>query len=493
MATRTKVFYEGVIGMEIHAELLTESKMFCRCPVVDSTMAPPNTAVCEICTGQPGVLPVINKKAFEYAMMVGLALNCEIAEFNQFARKNYFYPDLPKGYQISQYEFPLAVNGYVEIELPDGRSKRIRIRRAHLEEDTGKSIHLSDNTSLVDFNRSGVPLLEIVTEPDMNSAEEVEAYARKLRAILQYLGVNTGDMSKGVLRMEANVSVRPINSGEFRTRTEIKNLNSIRNVVRATEFEIKRQTEVWESGGTVIQATMGWDEQRQRTVIQRTKETASDYRYFPEPDLPVIHVSREWVESVRATMPELPDAKRARFIKDFGLNAYDAGLLVADRSVATYFEAAVAAGGDAKTVVNWIIGEVFRLMNKDGLEREEIDSIALKPQILVDLIKLIDGKTINNNTGKKVLEMLYNGEGSDPSALVTAHSLAQESDTDVLRKAVMDVLDANPSEVERFINGEEKVIKFLMGQVMRATKGKGDAQVVQQVLDEELAKRKSST
>jgi aspartyl-tRNA(Asn)/glutamyl-tRNA(Gln) amidotransferase subunit B len=481
--------YEAVIGMEVHAELLTQSKMFCRCPVVDLTTATPNTAVCPVCLGMPGVLPVINRQAVEYAIMVGLALNCKIAEFNQFARKNYFYPDLPKGYQITQYEYPLAVNGYMMIDLPDGSAKRIGIRRAHLEEDTGKNTHLNDGTSLVDFNRSGVPLLEIVTEPDIRNADEAEAYARKLRAILQYLGVNSGDMSKGVLRMEANISVRPVGSSEFRTRTEVKNMNSIRNMYRAIAYEIQRQIEVWESGGAVIQETRGWDDQRQKTVSQRSKESADDYRYFPEPDLPVLEISRTWDEEVRARMPELPDAKRERFMRELGLSAYDAAVLTADRPIADYFEAAVAAGSDPKTVANWMMGELFRLMNKAGLERDQIGEILVKPQQLVGVIRLIEKKTINNNSGKKVLEIVYN-EGGDPAQIVKVGELAQEFDESVLREAVIQALSENPKEVERWLNGEEKVARFLMGQVMRTLHGKGDAQVIQQLLDEELNNRK---
>ncbi len=481
--------WEAVIGMEVHAELETHSKMFCTCPVVDVTVAEPNTATCPVCTAMPGVLPVINQQAIEFSMMVGLALNCEIPEFNIFARKNYFYPDLPKGYQISQYEYPLAQNGWIEIDLPDGSTKRIRIRRAHLEEDTGKSIHLSDGSSLVDFNRAGIPLLEIVTEPDIRNAEEAEAYARKLRSILQYLGVNTGDMSKGVLRVEANISVRPEGSDELRSRTEVKNLNSIRNMYRATQCEIERQIKVWESGGTVQQVTMGWDEQAQKTVVQRTKEYAEDYRYFPEPDLPVVEVSREWVAKIQTQMPELPDAKRDRFTNELGLNAYDAGVLIADRAIADYFEAAVAAGGDAKAVSNWISGEIFRLMNNDGLEREQIGEIKATPDKLVALIALVNKNTINNNTAKKVLEMVY-ADGGEPDAIVKEKGLAQESDEGVLRDAVVNVLDENPSEVERWLGGEEKVAKFLMGQVMRILRGKGNAQVVSQLIDEELEKRR---
>ena len=309
-----------IIGLEIHAELLTKSKMFSSCPVVDSVTAPPNTAVDPVSLGLPGTLPVINMEAVEMAMQVGLALNCDIPPVNQFARKSYFYPDLPKGYQISQYDRPLNVNGYLDIDLSDGTTKRIRIRRAHLEEDTGKSVHV-DNYSLIDYNRAGVPLLEIVTEPDINSAEEAEAFARKLRSILQYLGVNDGDMSKGVMRVEPNISVKHRDDTGYRTRTEVKNLNSIRSLYRSIEYEVARQIKAWESGEGVRQATMGWDEVRQRTVVQRFKESAEEYRYFPEPDLPILEVSREWIERVRVRLPELPDAKRDRFTRDFGLSA----------------------------------------------------------------------------------------------------------------------------------------------------------------------------
>ncbi len=480
--------YEAVIGLEVHAELETASKMFCSCAVVDSTSAAPNTVVCPVCLGMPGVLPVINRQAVEFGLRVGLALNCEIPAFNQFARKSYFYPDLPKGYQISQYEFPLATNGWLEIDLPDGSTRRIRIKRAHLEEDTGKLTHVNEH-SLVDLNRAGVPLLEIVSEADLRSAEEAEAYARKLRAILRYLGVNSGDMSKGVLRMEPNISVRPVGSDELRTRTEIKNLNSIRSLARASAYEIERQIRVWESGGEVRQATMGWDEHRQITVVQRVKESADDYRYFPEPDLPVLEISREWVEAARATLPELPDARRDRFMADFGLSRYDASVLVAEKAVAEYFEAAVNAGGEPKQVANYITGEVFRQMNAEGLDRDTIDTINLTPQSLASLIGLVQDGTINHNIAKQLLVTLYE-EGGDPARLVEAQGLAQVSDADVLGKVVAQVLDEHPTEVERFLAGEEKLIMFLMGMVMRAMRGKADARVVQRLLSEQLEARR---
>jgi aspartyl-tRNA(Asn)/glutamyl-tRNA(Gln) amidotransferase subunit B len=482
------IIYEPVIGLEVHAELETASKMFCACAVVDSTSAEPNRHVCPVCLGMPGVLPVVNHQAVEFGLRVGLALNCEIPAFNRFDRKSYFYPDLPKGYQISQYQYPLAVNGWMEIDLPDGSTKRIRIRRAHLEEDTGKLTHVNDH-SLVDLNRAGVPLLEIVTEADLHSAEEVEAYARKLRAILRYLGANSGDMSKGVLRMEPNISVRPLGSTELRTRTEVKNLNSIRVLARATAYEIERQIQVYESGGQVRQATLGWDETRQVTVVQRVKESADDYRYFPEPDLPVLEISQAWVEAVRAALPELPDTKRDRFIGAFGLSRYDASVLVADQAVADYFEAAQQAGGDPKQLANYIIGEVFRQMNDEGRERDAIGAIKLTPQALAGLVSLVQNGTINHNTARQLLVTLY-AQGGDPAALVREQGLAQVSDESALISAIAAVLDKHPGEVARYLAGEEKLIKFLIGLVMRSLKGRGDAQAVQRLLIEQLEARR---
>ncbi len=359
-----------IVGLEIHAELMTKSKMFSACPVVDSVTAPPNTAVDAVSMGLPGTLPVINQTAVEMAMMVGLALHCEIPPINQFARKSYFYPDLPKGYQISQYDRPICVNGYLDVELSDGSTQRIRVRRAHLEEDTGKSIHVGSQ-SLIDLNRAGVPLLEIVTEPDIHSAEAAELFARKLRAILQYLGVNNGDMSKGVMRVEPNISVQHQDDTGYRTRTEVKNLNSIRSLYRSIEYEVERQIKAWENHTGVRQATMGWDEAKQRTVVQRYKESADEYRYFPEPDLPILEMSREWVEQVRRRLPELPDAKRDRFV-NLGLSAYDASVLVADKAVASYYEDVLASGANAKSAANWIIGNLFSLSNRDGIERENV-------------------------------------------------------------------------------------------------------------------------
>lgn len=479
-----------VIGLEVHAELQTQSKMFSACPVVDSVEAAPNSAVDPLSLGLPGTLPVINKQAVEYAMMVGLALNCEIPPFNQFARKSYFYPDLPKGYQISQYDHPLNINGYLDIDLPDGATKRIGITRAHLEEDTGKLTHIGGGFSLVDYNRAGVPLLEIVSEPDLRSAEETEAYARKLRAILRYLGVNNGDMSKGILRFEANVSVMHKDDAAYRQRTEIKNLNSIRNMVRAIEYEVARQIKLWERGDEVKPATLGWDEAKSRIVIQRYKERADEYRYFPEPDLPIVEVSRAWVEEVRARLPELPDAKRVRFIESLGLSPYDAAQLVDEQAVAHYYEAALAADADARTAANYLTGGLFTLMNAHNVSREEIESIRIAPAQFAALCALVDAGTLNKGTAQKVLEMMW-ASGDDPAAIVEREGLAQVSDADLIGATIDSVLAANADMVQGYLAGKDKLFGALMGQSMRALGGKGDPQVVTELLRARLDAMKS--
>ncbi len=473
--------YEPVIGLEVHAELLTESKMFCGCPVVDSTAAPPNTTTCPVCTAQPGVLPVINRQAIEYGMMVGLALHCTINDFNQFARKSYFYPDLPKGYQISQYEHPLASNGYIDIEIGN-QTRRVGVRRAHLEEDTGKLFHMGDY-SLVDLNRAGVPLLEIVSEPDMHSVEEVEAYARKLRAILVYLGVNHGDMSKGVLRFEANISIRPAGSSEFNTRTEVKNLNSIRSLVRATRFEIARQIKIVEAGGTVDQETLGFSEESGETYAQRSKEHAHDYRYFPEPDLPPLVISREWVKRVEATLPELPDAKRDRFVAQFGRSRDEATLLVSDKDAADHFERAIADGGDPGIVANLIIGESFRLMNEQGVPFKLLN---IPPVTTAGVSELIEANTINLNTAKYVYSRAIE-TGEAPELIVKKENLAQISDTATLEAIVNKVIADSLNEVQSYLGGKEGLFGWFVGQVMKETKGKGNAALVNQMLKEKLA------
>jgi len=478
--------YEGVIGLEVHAELLTKSKMFCGCAVVMSDGETPNSHVCPICTGMPGMLPVINRRAVEMTIMAGLALNCTIEEFNIFARKNYFYPDLPKGYQISQYEFPLCRNGWLDIETSQG-TKRIRIRRVHLEEDTGKSIH-AGGSSLVDFNRSGVPLMEIVSEPDLRSAEEVKAYAEKLRAIVRYLGVNSGDMEKGVIRFEPNISIRPVGATEFGTRTELKNLNSFRALERGTAYELKRQQEVIERGEKVKQETRGWDEAANKTVPQRSKEFAEDYRYFPEPDLPPLLVERAWVEQLRAALPELPDAKRERFVKEYGLSVGEAGILVVERAVADYFEAAVkqSSGRSPKSVFNWLTGELFRYMNES---LTPIEQVKVTPPLLGELIDLVESGAININTGKRVLgEMFKSGESA--RAIVAAKGLAQISDAGAIEAIVTKVLDANSAEVEKYLGGKETVLGFLVGQVMKESRGKANPGAVQEIVRRQLATRK---
>ena len=498
--------YEPVIGLEVHAELQTRSKMFCGCAVVDSTKAEPNLYVCPVCTGMPGSLPVVNQRAVEYGIMVGLALHCRINPINVFSRKSYFYPDLPKGYQISQYDLPFCRDGWLTIELDYTRrtpceERRIGIRRVHLEEDTGKLLH-RDGISLVDFNRSGVPLLEIVSEPDLHSLDEVRAYATKLRSILRYLGVNSGDMEKGVIRFEANVSVRPAGSTQLYTRTEIKNLNSFRALLRAVEYEINRQTALMRAGGAVKQQTLGWDEGRGMTVPQRSKEFAEDYRYFPEPDLPPLEISPAWVEQIAAQLPELPDAKRERFMRDYGLSRYDAGVLVAERAVADYFEQAVheslvvsvanlrAQAGppiSPKSIANWITGEIFRLMKETDTE---IEQVRVTPAHLVALIRLVEAGTINANTGKEVLsEMFMSGRSAE--AIVQERGLAQISEESVLAQVVAQVLAGHPNEVQTYLSGKETVARWLMGQVMRATQGKANPALAQRLLEEQLARLKS--
>jgi aspartyl-tRNA(Asn)/glutamyl-tRNA(Gln) amidotransferase subunit B len=478
--------YEPVIGLEVHAQIHTASKMFCSCPVVEDTGdLPPNTYVCPVCTAMPGTLPVINRRAVEMAIMAGLALNCEVNPVTVFARKNYFYPDLPKGYQISQYDLPICTGGYLEIEA-DGERKRIGVTRAHMEEDAGK-LHHGGGASLVDLNRAGVPLIEIVSEPDMRSVEEVRAYAAKLRSILVYLGVNSGDMEKGMMRFEANVSVRAIGSDAMNPRHEIKNLNSFRALARSVEYEIRHQIEVYESGGTITQQTMGWDEERGVTVPQRGKEQAHDYRYFPEPDLPPLEIGREWVAELRAQLPELPEARHARFIAGYGLSDYDAGVLVADKAVADYYEAAIAASkSDPKTVANWITGVLFRLMKESG---PEICTVQVSPQALAELVGLVEDNTINTNTGKDVLAEMF-ASGCSARQIVEGRGLAQVSDAAALEQIVAQVLEENPAQVAKYLSGKGQVLGWLMGQVMKATRGKANPQVVRKLLQAQLEARR---
>lgn len=486
--------YEAVIGLEVHAELQTRSKMFCACPVVDSTQAEPNSAVCPVCAGMPGTLPVVNRTAVELALRVALALECAIAPLSLFARKNYFYPDLPKGYQISQYEYPLAQRGVLRIETSRGE-KVVRIRRVHLEEDTGKLLHVNqpdgEAFSLVDLNRAGVPLLEIVSEPDMHSLEEVRAYATALRAILRRVGANSGDMEKGVIRFEANVSLRPQGSDQLGTRVEIKNLNSFRAMERAIAYEIERQSRVLERGETVEQETLGWDDTAQLTFSQRSKEEAHDYRYFPEPDLPPLIVEPEWIKQVRAALPELPQAMKNRFMQQYGLNAGEAALLSEDEAVARYFEACVSEAGPAvpaRTIALWICGEIFGRLNQSG---ESIEAMRLTPAALVELLRLAADQTINLNTAKMVLsEMLATGRGA--AEIIGERGLTQVTDTALIAEIVARVLAENPREVEAYYQGKTTVFNWLLGQVMRQTGGRASPSAARAELERQLSASKTA-
>jgi aspartyl-tRNA(Asn)/glutamyl-tRNA(Gln) amidotransferase subunit B len=482
--------YELVVGMEVHAQALTQSKMFCRC-ATDYQGAPPNTRTCPTCLALPGALPVINAAAVEATIRTGLALNCRINESAVFARKNYTYPDLPKGYQVSQYELPLCEAGYLEIDLDDGSTRRVRIRRVHLEEDTGRSVH-EGGYSLIDLNRAGVPLMEIVTEADIHSPEEAYAYLTRLRATLRALGVNSGDMEKGALRCEPNISVRTLAQKartEYGVKVEVKNLNSFRAVRSAIAYELERQVKVIEAGGAVVQVNMGWDEEKQRTVVQRSKEDAHDYRYFPEPDLPPLHVSREEVARLAAALPELPAAKRNRYEQAWGVRRIEANVLTSEAAVARFFEEAVAAYGEQdgkpQRLATWMTGELFRLLYADGEGQDlrQIAAVKITPAHFAALLKLVDDKAINPNTGKKVLETMY-ATGDAPEAVVAREGLAMVSDASVIDEAIAAIFAARAAELARYRGGEEKLFGFFMGQVMRATKGKADPAAAKARLEE---------
>ncbi|MBC7232084.1 MAG: Asp-tRNA(Asn)/Glu-tRNA(Gln) amidotransferase subunit GatB [Chloroflexi bacterium] len=476
--------YEPTIGLETHAQLLTASKVFCSCSS-NYAAASPNTLVCPVCLGMPGSLPVINQRAVEYVIMTGLALNCRIAEFSRFDRKNYHYPDLVKGYQISQYDLPLCRDGWVEIQVSGG-TKRIGIQDVHLEEDTGKLIHVGGQ-SLIDFNRSGVPLMEIVTKPDFTSIEEVREYVLKLRRILRYLGVSSGNMEEGAMRFEANVSLHPAGVAEKGTRVEIKNLNSFRALLRSLEYEINRQNQVLQQGGKIDRETRGWDDERGVTFVQRSKEFADDYRYFPEPDLPPLEISREWVEEIRSRMPELPDERYRRFLSEYGLSAYDAGLLTDDRPIADYFEQAVAIakprGIQPKTIANWITGELFRLLRASGTEPT---AIQVPPEQLVELIVMLNENSITMTSAKHVLEVMFH-TGKAARDIVAEEGLLQIADANQIAPIVDEVIRTNPDAVAQYKGGKETVLRFLVGQVMRATRGKADPNVTAELLRKKLS------
>jgi aspartyl-tRNA(Asn)/glutamyl-tRNA(Gln) amidotransferase subunit B len=476
--------FEPVIGLEVHAELQTRSKMFCGCAVLDSTSAAPNSAVCPVCSGMPGSLPVVNRMAVEYALRVALALDCTVSPSSIFARKNYFYPDLPKGYQISQYEQPLAVNGKLVIRTGEGE-QTVRIRRVHLEEDTGKLTHVERDGrsySLVDLNRAGVPLLEIVSEPDLHSAEAAKAYGEALRAILRYLGVNSGDMEKGVIRFEANISVRPAGADTpLGTRTEVKNLNSFRALERAILYETERQGKVLAEGGRIEQETLGWSEARGATYSQRSKEDAHDYRYFPEPDLPPLVVDQAWIGRVRNGLPELPYAKSQRLIRQYGLNPYAAGRLVEEQAVADYFEEA-AQNAPPQALANWMTGELFALLNQRA---QTIADLRIRPRALAELVKITAEGQINQTSAKEVLAEMFAGEAG-AAEIVARRGLAQVSDESFIAGLVGQTLSENPAEVASYKAGKAGVVNFLFGQVMKKAAGKANPSVVRAELEKQL-------
>jgi len=474
-----------VIGLEVHAELATESKIFCSCSTEFG--APPNTHTCPVCLGLPGVLPVINKKVLDFAIRLAIALNCRILPYSKMDRKNYYYPDLPKNYQISQNYLPFAVDGYVEIDA-GGEVKRVRINNMHIEEDAGKNIHAEDTGlfgwSLVDFNRAGVPLVEIVTEPDMHSLEEVEAFMETLREILLYTEVSDCKMEEGSLRFEANVSVKRADWDKLGARVEMKNLNSFKAVLKALEYEIERQSRILEQGGVVEQETRLWDPKRGVTRPMRTKEYAHDYRYFPEPDLVPIIVDEAWIEEIRAGMPELPRARRKRFVAQYGIPEYDAQVLTSDKKLADFFEECCKLWDDYKAISNWIMVELMKLLNDTGKSLEEA---SIKPEHVVEVIRMIKEGKITGNVGKEVFQKSFH-TGKSPAQIVEEENLAQISDVSALEGIVDEVIENNPKAVADFKSGKEKALAFLMGMVMKATRGQANPQLVQKLLREKLSK-----
>ncbi|NMM53202.1 Asp-tRNA(Asn)/Glu-tRNA(Gln) amidotransferase subunit GatB [Paenibacillus aquistagni] len=476
----TQAQYETVIGLEVHVELHTKSKIFCGCST--SFGAAPNTHTCPICLGHPGVLPVLNRQAVEYAMKAAMALNCEISSVGHFDRKNYFYPDSPKAYQISQNDRPIGTNGWIDIEV-NGETKRIRINRLHLEEDAGKLTHMDGGFgSMVDLNRCGTPLVEIVSEADLRSPEEAKAYLEKMKAIMQYCDVSDVKMEEGSLRCDANVSLRPYGQEEFGTKTELKNMNSFRGVQRGLEYEVERQTEVLEDGDKVIQETRRWDDAQGRTIVMRTKEEAHDYRYFPDPDLVELHIDEAWRERVRATIPELPDARQARYTADYSLSSYDAGVITSSKKMADLFDESLNYTKDAKAVANWIMGEMLGYLNQNG---KDIDEVKLTGQGLGEMLGLLEKGTINNKIAKTVFkEMLETGKA--PQVIVEEKGLVQISDTGAIKEIVEKVVAANPQSVEDFRAGKDKAIGFLVGQVMKESKGKANPGLVNELLREVL-------
>lgn len=472
--------YEAVIGLEVHAQMKTATKIFCGCPTTFG--AEPNSQTCPVCCGLPGVLPVLNKKALECAVKTGLAVNCRISPYSRFARKNYFYPDLPKAYQISQYELPICEGGWVDISV-DGETKRIGLTRIHMEEDAGKNIHEGTTYSFVDLNRAGTPLMEIVSEPDLRGPKEAAAYMRKLRTILRYLDVCDGNMEEGSLRCDANVSVRPVGQKEFGTRAELKNINSFRFVEKAIEYEIARQIRVLEEGGKVIQETRLWDSAAGVTQSMRSKEEAHDYRYFPDPDLTPIVVEQAWVDALKASLPELPDEKQERYKTELGLPEADAEQLTAELPVALWFEQTVAAGAQPKAAANWMMTELMKHLNDDNTP---IENCPIQPAQLAALLTLIDKGTISGKIAKTVFEEMY-ATGKDADAIVKEKGLVQISDSGAIEQALDEILAKHPAELERLKAGDEKLVGFFVGQLMKAMKGKANPQMANELLRKKLS------
>ena len=485
--------YELVIGMETHIELDTHSKMFCGCSA-SFFGSEPNINTCPTCLGLPGALPVINKRAVEFVMMLGVALNCEINHHTFWERKSYWYPDLPKGYQITQYQYPTAYGGFLDVDVRDlahgwsdqSYRKRIRIRRAHLEEDVGKLNHVGAS-SYVDFNRSGVPLVEIVTEPDINTPDEAFAYLTALQSIVRYLAISTGDMEKGAMRCEPNVSVRPVGTQALNTKVEVKNLNSFRVVHDSAAYEWKRQAAALDRGETIRQVTMGWDEALQKTVVQREKEDAHDYRYFPEPDLPPLEVDDAWLNHIRTLVPELATQRQDRYRAAYGISAYDAHILTQQRAVAEFFEAAVGDSPDrAKGICNLMTGELFRLMHANDVELERV---VVKPVQINTLVALVANNSISSSVAKTVFEEMFS-TGADPQSIVSARGLGQVSDAGALLGMVVTVLNANPDPVKNYLAGNVKLLQFLVGQTMKASAGKGNPGMIRELVTAELERRR---
>jgi len=473
--------YEIVIGLEVHTQLLTKSKMFCSCST-DYASTPPNTHVCPICLGMPGVLPVINEKAIEYTVMTALALNCTIPEYTKFDRKNYFYPDLIKGYQISQYDAPIGRGGWLTIDS-NGARKRINITRVHLEEDTAKLWHRGDY-SLIDVNRSGVPLMEVVSEPEISSPAEAREYLIRLHNILRYLGVSTANMEEGSFRCDANISIRPSNSKKLLPKVEVKNMNSFKAVYQALEYEAKRQGKVLEEGGELVQETRGWVDESDITVTQRTKEYADDYRYFPEPDLPPLVLDRAWIEEIRAKLPELPEARRDRFITQYGLPLYDANILTSSRAMADYFENCVklTSRGKAKTVSNWLLGDFSRMLHATNTG---IENVKISPKHLTEMLGLVDNGTISGPAAKAVFEEMFRS-GKGASEIITEKKLSQISDAGEIREVVKQVLANNTGAVVDYASGKQQALTFIIGQVMKATRGRANPGLVREITIREL-------